>query len=126
MFDWGIVYIVCSFLVIITLGYLQTRRTLESLESQPSDSACYGTAALVLLVVQAVVSVALYAGSGIFPIVALAMAFTLICHHAVIHRNSNFEEESCSCICFQCKDVSNHETWAVASLVAAIVSASHL
>ena len=126
MFEWGVVYLVCTFLVTLTLGYLQTRPRLESLESPVSDNECYGTAAVGLLIVQAVVSVALYAGTGIFPVAAGALAFTLICHHAIIHRNSSFEGETCSFICFQFKDISNHETWVVAALVAAIVSASRL
>jgi hypothetical protein len=49
-----------------------------------------------------------------------------VCHHTIIHWRSRFEGETCSCGPFQCKDISNHETWVVASAVAALVSALHM
>ena len=71
---------------------------------------------------QAAVSVAALGGSGAFPPAAALVAVTLLCHHTLIHWRSRFEGEACSCAPFQCKDVSNHETWVVAALVAAAVS----
>ena len=75
---------------------------------------------------QAVISVAALGGSEWFPAAALWLAITLLAHHTVIHWNSRFEDETCSCAPFQCKDVSNHETWVVASLVAGTVSLANL
>jgi hypothetical protein len=82
----------------------------------------YSTVAVSIIGIQALVTTITLWGTGWFPLGALFVAFTLLCHHTVIHRFSRFEGESCSCAPFQCKDVSNHETWVVAALVAALVS----
>ena len=103
-----------------------------SSESYVTQSGCwcypelYGLVAVSLIGIQASVSVIVLRGTSAFPPAALFVAFTLLCHHAIIHWNSRFEGETCSCAPFQCKDVSNHETWIVASLVAAMVSLLHV
>ena len=114
------VYFGSTFLITLYLGYLQTSlpcgtepfERLVNMESLLAVSA---------VCVQAFVSIVLLNGTVWFPAAAIFLAFTLLCHHAVIHRNSRFEGEACACTPFQCKDVSNHETWVVAALVAAFV-----
>lgn len=108
-------YFALTWMATVWLGYLQT----------PADEAErgeYATAAITLLCVQALVSVFSLAWTGWFPAAAWWLAFTLLCHHAVIHRNSRFKGEQCSCAPFQCKDIRNHETWVVAALVAGFIS----
>ncbi len=68
-------------------------------------------------------SILFYLPTIIFAIMAIALAV----HHYFIHRdpknpkNFHAQSESCSYICFlQPSDVSNHETWIVASLTAAL------
>ncbi len=82
----------------------------------------YGAVAVLLIGIQALVSVVALGGTAAFPPAAAFVALTLLCHHTLIHWHSRFEGEACSCAPFQCKDVSNHETWVVVSLVAAAVS----
>ena len=82
----------------------------------------YGIIAVFLIGVQASVTVITLGGTSVFPLGALLVAVTLLSHHTIIHRYSRFEGENCSCAPFQCKDVSNHETWIVAAIVAGLVS----
>jgi hypothetical protein len=118
MLYWIVLYWVVSFLTIIILGFVQT--------SNEENRPFYSYSAIGLIIVQAVVSVAVYAGTSMFPIAAVVLGITLVCHHAIIHRNSAFEGEMCSCSCFQLKDISNHETWVVACVVAAVISSLHI
>jgi len=60
-------------------------------------------------------------------LLGIASAVILAIHHFVIHRdpsnpkNEHAQRESCACVCFfQLSDISNHETWIVASLVFAL------
>lgn len=108
-------YLALSFAVTLYLGYLQTPAEGPAHEG-------YTAAALVSLCVQGLATLLVLGGGDWFFLGALWLAFTLLCHHAVIHRNSRFEGEACACAPFQCKDASNHETWVVAALVAATVS----
>jgi xanthine/uracil permease len=82
--------------------------------------------AIGLLVMQAVVSIAVFASDPLFPLASYLLGVTIVCHHAVIHRDSDFSEETCSCAAFQLKNVSNHETWVVASIVAGLISGFHV
>ena len=128
MLDWMIAYLAVSYFGALILGYMQTRRpdTMPSSgEHEAGREELYATAALVGLCVQALITIAVWGGTVYFPIGAIVLAITISSHHAIIHRNSEFEGESCSWICFQCKDVCNHETWVVCSLVAAVVSLAH-
>ncbi len=111
-----LVYFGLSFIFIIGLGYLQ------SAQHETHISGVYSIMAIITICVQASVSIILLRGTELFPVASLFLAFTLLCHHAVIHRDSHFEGETCSCAPFQCKDVSNHETWVVAAIVAGIIS----
>ena len=129
-------YLCINFILIIALGYLQTPNTPNTpntppipmhtthSQTQQSTELC-GELALAALCLQAFVSIAAFSGTQYFPISALFLAFTILCHHATIHRNSSFEGETCSCAPFQLKDVCNHETWVVASLVATLTSWLH-
>lgn len=126
-------YFALTYLLTLALGYLQTPLSQpeypiesQTQTAQNNDSSWYSGVAITAMSIQAFVSIILFQGTGVFPIAAVFLAFTLLSHHAVIHRNSNFENETCSCIAFQCKDISNHETWVVASIVAGVVSLSHL
>jgi hypothetical protein len=119
------VYFGFTFLTTLYLGYLQTQSSggADSL-TEPFQRLINMESLLAVsaVCVQAFVSIVLLNGTVWFPAAAVFLAFTLLCHHAVIHRNSRFQGETCSCAPFQCKDVSNHETWVVAALVAAFVS----
>ena len=111
------------FLFTMGLGFLQTPGLpTEAQATHSGDPAMYSMLAVSAVGLQALVTIICLWGSGWFPLGALFVAFTLLCHHAIIHRHSRFEGETCSCAPFQCKDVSNHETWVVAALVAALVS----
>ena len=110
-----LVYFALTFVATVWLGYLQT-------PVGEADRGEYAIAAITALCVQALVSVFSLAWTGWFPAAAVWLAFTLLCHHAMIHRNSQFEGEQCSCAPFQCKDIGNHETWVVAALVAGLIS----
>ena len=110
-----LVYFALTFVATVWLGYLQT-------PVGEADRGEYAIAAITALCVQALVSVFSLAWTGWFPAAAVWLAFTLLCHHAMIHRNSHFEGEQCSCAPFQCKDIRNHETWVVAALVAGLIS----
>jgi hypothetical protein len=129
-----LVYFACSFLFIMALGLLQepiqvgeaavlpVHAKTEASSGEENPKAFWGLLAVSLIAIQALVSVLTLHGTASFPPAAVFVALTLLCHHSVIHRRSRFEGEVCSCAPFQCKDVSNHETWVVASLVAAAVS----
>lgn len=120
-----IAYFVLTFLATLLLGYLQTPSSLPTGQTD-SRAEVYSTLAVTAVSVQAFVSIMFLRGTAWFPVAAVLLAFTLLCHHAIIHRNSRFEGETCSCAPFQCKDISNHETWVVAALVAGAVSLLHL
>jgi len=121
---------VVIYILVIILGFLQTpplsllptNLTPEEAADHNHNSKLYGTTAVSIIAVQAIVAVSTLCGTSAFPIAALFVAFTLLSHHTIIHRRSRFEGETCSCAPFQCKDISNHETWVVASLVAAAIS----
>lgn len=115
LFELLLGYLALSFVFVLYLGYVQTPPDEPSREN-------FAIAGLIALCMQAVVTLVLLGWTVGFYLGALWLAFTVLCHHAVIHRNSRFEHEACACAPFQCKDVSNHETWVVASVVAAVVS----
>ena len=119
-------YFCISYLLILALGYLQIPMTLPGTQRDSPRSELYSTLAVTVVCVQAFVTILLFRGTPWFPGAAIFLAFTLLSHHTMIHRHSNFEGETCSCAPFQCKDVSNHETWVVAALVAGTVSLLHL
>lgn len=120
-----VAYFVLTYLTTLLLGYLQTPSTLPTGQTN-ARAEVYSTLAVTAVSVQAFVSIMFLRATAWFPAAAILLAFTLLCHHAIIHRNSRFEGETCSCAPFQCKDISNHETWVVAALVAGIVSLLHL
>jgi len=124
-----IAYLAITYVATLVLGYLQTRLpdTPPNNSNEPltGDDERYGTLAIALMCVQALVTICVWGGTAYFPLGALHLALTLASHHAVIHRNSKFEGETCSCACFQTKDVRNHETWVACSLVAGVVSLAH-
>jgi hypothetical protein len=115
-------YLGLSYLFIVMLGYFQTPATLPCNQQESRHSGLYAALALAAVCVQAFVTILLFRGTHWFPGAAVFLAATILSHHAMIHRNSRFEGETCSCAPFQCKDVGNHETWVVASLVAGAVS----
>ena len=117
------VYFIFTFLLTLSLGYLQTPYCIPGGVQHPGRAE--SILAISAVCVQALVSIVLLRGTIWFPFSALFLSFTLLCHHAIIHRNSRFEDETCSCAPFQCKD-SNHETWVVASSVAAVISVLHV
>ena len=121
-----IAYFIITYFITLLLGYLQTPVGIPSTQNETTNSEVYSILAVAAVCVQAFVSIATLGGTDIFPLAAIFVAFTLLCHHAIIHRRSRFEGEICSCAPFQGKDVCNHETWVVAALVAASVSLLHL
>jgi hypothetical protein len=126
-------YFASTYIFTLVIGYLQTpynhpdcRIESQTLATQTENSAWYSSLAVTAICIQAFISIILFQGTGGFPVAAVFLAFTLLSHHAVIHRNSDFSHETCSCIAFQCKDISNHETWVVSSIIAGVVSLAHL
>ncbi len=121
-------YFILTFILTLTLGFLQTPACLPStqMDSQSGSSEIYSILAVAAVCIQAFASITLFAGTTVFPWAALFVAFTLLCHHTIIHRRSRFEGEHCSCAPFQAKDVCNHETWIVAAIVAAVISSLHI
>lgn len=103
-------------LLSLCLGYKQT--PLDEPERKE-----YAMAALILFIAQALVTLFSLAWTGYFVFGAGWLAFTLLCHHAMIHRNSRFDGEPCSSSWFQLSDIRNHETWIVAAITAGWVSA---
>ena len=84
------------------------------------DRVCIAAMSFVGLF--ALITVILLRGTPYFPLGAFATATLLLLHHAIVHRNSEFPDEKCSCAPFQCKDVGNHETWVVAAVTAGLIS----
>ena len=118
------------YILVLVLGFLQTpplsltpkNLSAEEAADQAHNAKVYGITAVSVIAVQAIVAVSTLAGTSAFPIAAVFVAFTLLSHHTIIHWRSRFEGETCSCAPFQLKDISNHETWVVAALVAATIS----
>ena len=105
------VLFVCIAIVVFFLGYKQT----DKLDS-------YSVAAVALIILLAGATITFLGGTPYFPVAAMCIAVILVIHHTIVHRTTDFSEEKCSCAPFQCKDVSNHETWVVASVTAALIS----
>ena len=121
-------YFAATFVLTLLLGILQTPPPLPTNDPVETcvDPKTYGLVAVTLIGIQAAVSVLTLYSTSAFPVAAVFVAFTLLCHHTIIHRYSRFEGEDCSCAPFQCKDISNHETWVIAALVAAAISQFHV
>jgi hypothetical protein len=127
------VYFIGTYALTMTLGFFQTGSgvmiPVNQSEQQAERGGCREIAwplALLLICGQGLVSILALGSTEYFPLAALFLAFTLLCHHTIIHRHSKFEGETCSCAPFQCKDISNHESWVLASLVAAGISYFHI
>ena len=118
------VYFGITYLFTLAMGYQQatTHGGLPSGKTAGSDSDVCSILAVSAVCLQAFVCLVALQGTIWFPAAALFLAFTLLCHHTIVHWRSRFEGETCSCAPFQLKDISNHETWVVAALVAALVS----
>jgi hypothetical protein len=119
-------YFAFSYLLTLFFGYLQASESLPSTLPDTKHTEIYSILAVAAVCIQAFMSVAIFGGTTVFPFAAVFLAFTLLCHHAIIHRRSRFEGEHCSCAPFQLKDICNHETWVVAAIVAAIISVLHI
>jgi len=104
-------YFLLSFTAILLLGM-----------NQRTNDDIYSRLGIILLITQGVIVIGSLATNPLFPAGASWLAFTLIIHHSLIHRNSTFEGETCSCAPFQCKDILNHETWIMGCLIACVVS----
>lgn len=111
-----------TFFVVMMLGFVETQIS----EEEQTRKECVELTAILVIISQGLISVLVYGGSVLFPLSALFLGFTLVCHHTIKHWNSDFRGETCSCAPFQLKDIRNHETWVVATIVAAIVSAARL
>jgi hypothetical protein len=124
MVPYILIYLLLTLLLTVWLGYLQTPEPAldPPTQQEASRAELCGALALAAILIQALVTLAVFGGTAGFTPAALYLALTLLLHHATIHRNSRFEGETCSCAPFQLKDISNHETWVVASVVAALVS----
>lgn len=103
------------FVLTLWLGFQQTPPDQEQRQG-------YATAAVILFIAQAIITLFSLAWTGLFVLGAAWLALCLLCHHAVIHRNSRFDGQTCACSCFQLKDIMNHETWIVAALTAGLIS----
>jgi hypothetical protein len=113
-----IAYYIVTFIVTLVLGFQQV--------SNKEKTGLFSSLAIGLMITQAIVSVAVFGGDPLFPLTAFLLGATILCHHAVIHWNSDFSGETCACAFFQLKDVSNHETWVVGSVVAGLISVFHV
>ena len=114
-----IAYFISTFIVTLVLGFQQV-------SNKEERAGLLSSMAIVLMIMQAIVSVAVFGGDPLFPLTAFLLGATILCHHAVIHWNSDFSEQPCACAFFQLKDVSNHETWVVGSVVAGLISVFHV
>lgn len=121
-----IVYLSLSYIAVLLLGYLQTPETLPTNQTENKYSTLYSSLAITAVSVQAFMTILLLRGTPWFPASTVFLAFTIISHHLIIHRNSKFEGDTCSSAAFQAKDITTHGTWVVASLVAGVVSLLHL
>lgn len=125
-----IVYFALNFIVVLLLGFYQQQTRLQALpcdteeeKARDQHDKLLGISAVILILVQAIVTLIALQSTSLFPFGASLVGFVLLCHHAVIHAYSDFSEDpGCSCSAFQCKDIANHETWVVAAIVAAGVS----
>ncbi len=104
-----------AFLLTLWCGFQQTPADQE-------QRVEYANLAVSLFIVQAYITLFSLAWTGLFVLGAAWLALCLLCHHAVIHRNSRFDGQTCACSCFQLKDIMNHETWIVAALTAGLIS----
>ena len=77
----------------------------------------YDFVANVLFVAQAVLSFLVW---KLFAFGAFSLAVMLHVHHIIIHWDTDFSDQI-TFMTLQLRDVSNHETWIVASLVAALI-----
>ena len=96
---------------------------LGSKQQKPNDR--YAITSAVLFTFLAVISIVLLRGTVFFPASALGIALLLVVHRAIAHfsMDPQIGEE---CPLFQCKQARCHETWAIAALVAGLVSLMHL
>ena len=118
------VYFVVTYFFTLAMGYKQamSHQGLPGTGPVDSDADVCSILAVAAVCMQAFVCLVGLHGSAWFPAAAFFLAFTLLCHHTIIHWGSRFEGETCSCAPFQCKDICNHETWVVATLVAGLIS----
>lgn len=98
-----------SFLLIILFGFLQ---------KTPGDR--YAIITLVLFLVTASYIVFYLAYDYRFDVLAFFFGCVIALHHMCIHRESDFTGQI-TCCTLQLHDISNHETWIVACVTAAIV-----
>ena len=105
------VFFLCIAILVFFLGYKQK----DKLDA-------YSIAAVSLLLLLAGATVTFLGGTPYFPVGAICVALIILILHTIVHRATDFIEEKCGCAPFQCKDVSNHETWVVASVTAALIS----
>ena len=111
--------LVASF-ILLAGGTLALILPLGSFQREKMDRFSIG--AITLIVLLALAGTGMLGWTPYFPLAAATIALVLLGHHVVVHSSDDFNDEACGCACFQCKDVSNHETWVVAALVAAAVS----
>lgn len=88
------------------------------LQRTPGDRAAVTGA--VAMVAYAVFIVAVLQNEIHFSACCLSLAIVIWIHHILIHWESDFTGQWTFCT-FQLKDISNHETWIVACVVAGTV-----
>jgi len=112
-----VLYLGITYLFTLVMGYLQVRAEIDS-----SDSSTCSIIAITAVCAQGGRDRCRVVRHRLVPAGSTFLSFTLLSHHTIIHWRSRFRGETCSCAPFQCKDISNHETWVVAGIVAAVVS----
>ena len=90
---------------------------LATKQRKPRDRFCLTAVALLCLL--ALTSVVLLHGTNFFPASAFALAALVLFHRSIVHFSPDLDDGEA----VQCKDASNHCTWAIAALVAGLVSA---
>jgi len=91
----------------------------------------YAITTYVLIIALACTSVVLLHGTSLFPAAALALALLLLVHRSITQFAADatpllLHSDDSQCALFHPRDACTHETWVIAALTAAIVSALRL
>jgi len=104
-----ILILIAGFLVVLICGFFQK-----------TTGDRYSIMSTILLVNIALFICLYLAFEYRFDVLAISFGSLIIAHHMLIHWNTDFAGEI-TCCTLQLNDISNHETWIIASFTAGIV-----